>query len=184
VNVLSGPGDSVRPVAVLGMGNVLLSDDGAGPAVVARIEAEMEIPEDLEVADIGTPGLDLVPHLAGRRAVILVDTVAAEGAPGELRLYGREDLASALRTNRLSPHDPGLAESLATLELAGEGPEFIAVVGIIPADTKTGIGLSAPVEEAVGEAALEVLRLLEDEVGITLSMRAEKRRPRSWLDRE
>jgi len=182
VNVLSGPGDTVRPVAVLGMGNVLLSDDGAGPAVVARIEAERLIPEGIEVADIGTPGLDLVPHLAGREAVILVDTVAAEGTPGDLRLYGRDEIASALRTNRLSPHDPGLAESMATLELAGEDPRFIAVVGIIPADTSTGIGLSTPVEEAVGRAAEEVVRLLEAELGISLPRRAEPRSPRSWLE--
>jgi len=156
-------GDSLRPVAILGMGNVLLGDDGAGPAVIRHLAAHYEFPGAVELEDLGTPGLDLVPHLAGRRTVILIDTVASGGPPGTVRIYPKERLAAALRTARLSPHDPGLAESLATLELAGEAPARLFVVGIVPGSTDTGIGLSPAVREAVPAAAAEAVRLLAEE---------------------
>ncbi len=153
-------GAQPRPFAVLGMGNVLLGDDGFGPEVVGFLRAHYSFSEDVDCEDIGTPGLDLTPYLSGRRAVILVDTVAAKGPSGTVRIYRRDEIASALVTNRLSPHDPGLAECVATLEFADDAPEELFVVGVVPEKCETGIGLSSSVRASVSEAAAEVARLL------------------------
>jgi hydrogenase maturation protease len=163
-------GAQPRPFAVLGMGNVLLGDDGLGPEVVGYILAHYRLPDTVDCEDIGTPGLDLTPYLSGRRGVILVDTVAAEKPPGSVRIYRREEIASALVTNRLSPHDPGLAECIATLELADDAPGQLFVVGVVPEACATGIGLSSSVQAAVPEAAREVARLLES-LGVTPELR-------------
>lgn len=79
-------------VAVVGLGNVLMGDDALGPTVIKVLEAEYEFPRGVSVQDLGTPGLDLTPYLAGVRALIVVDTVQASGAPGEVRLYRRDEI--------------------------------------------------------------------------------------------
>lgn len=163
-------GAQPRPVAVLGMGNVLLGDDGIGPYVAALLRARFHLPETVACEDIGTPGLDLIPHLSGRRVVILVDALGTGGDPGTVRTYEREEIASSLVTNRLSPHDPGLAEALATLELAGDAPERLYVVGVVPAACETGMGLSPELRAAAPDALREVVRLLASE-GVELEPR-------------
>lgn len=159
-----------RPVAILGMGNVLLGDDGIGPFVVELLRTRYHLPDDVACEDIGTPGLDLIPHLSGRRLVILVDALGIDGEPGTICTYRREEIASALVTNRLSPHDPGLAEAVATLELAGDAPDRLYVVGIVPDRCETGVGLSSRLQTAADAAVREVTRLLEAE-GIELRPR-------------
>ncbi len=150
------------PVAVLGLGNVLLGDDAAGPSTVHWLQANFIFPPGVSVQEIGTPGLDLLPYVSGRRAVIIVDTVTADAPPGEVLLYRKDQIAMALTRPRLSPHDPGLAEAVACAELAGQAPEHLAVVGIVPASTATGMGLSDAVKEAIPVAGARVVRELEE----------------------
>jgi hydrogenase maturation protease len=152
------PGDRI---AVLGLGNVLLGDDGFGPYVIALLQAGYEFPENVVVEDLGTPGLDLTPFVTDVDAIIMVDTVKAEGLPGEMRLYRREELNLQLN-HRLSPHDPGLAEALALAELDGGGPRSFLLVGVIPEQTDTGSGLSPAVEAALGSVEAAVLRGLAE----------------------
>lgn len=150
-------------VRVIGLGNVLMGDDALGPWVIHHLQNAYELPEDVQLVDAGTPGLDLTPFLSGARAIVLVDTVKSEGAPGELRLYRREQLLKLAPPPRLSPHDPGVSETLQLLELSGEGPEELLLVGVIPERVTTGVGLTPRVQAAVETAAelvlLELVRL-------------------------
>jgi hydrogenase maturation protease len=136
-------------IVILGLGNVLMGDDGAGPFATATFVAQYEFPEDVQVEDIGTPGLDLSPYLAGVDTVILVDTVLSDAPPGTIRLY---DKAALLRTPlqpRLSPHDPAVGQCLAMLEMEGVAPREMLLVGIVPENVKFGPGLSASVKSAI-----------------------------------
>ena len=158
-------------VAVLGLGNVLMGDDAFGPTVVKVLEAEYEFPPGVSVQDLGTPGLDLTPYLAGLRAAIVVDTVRAGGAPGEVRLYRRDEILKNPPQPRLSPHDPGLKEALLTVEFSGSGPREVLLVGVIPAGVETGVGLSPAVQGAVRSAAAAVVTELA-RLGVAPSARA------------
>src|SRR5262245_43760232 len=82
-------GDSVR-IRVIGVGNVLMSDDGFGPFVLRVLEATYDCPPEVEFIDAGTPGLDLTPYLLGIDAAIFVDTVSATGIAGQIRVYDRD----------------------------------------------------------------------------------------------
>jgi hydrogenase maturation protease len=147
-------------VRVLGLGNVLMGDDAVGPWVVEELAAKWEFPEEVEVVDVGTPGLDLVPYLADADTVLIVDTVKSDGPPGRIRVYEREQLFARPVQPRLSPHDPGLGETLFTLTLAGSAPRDVALVGIVPSIVNTQIGLSPPVRAAVPRAAAVVIEQL------------------------
>jgi hydrogenase maturation protease len=115
------------------------------------------------VIDAGTPGLDLTPFLLGVRALIVVDTVKADGVSGTLRLYRKQELLAKPPGPRLSPHDPGLKEALLLLDLHGDGPTDVLLVGVVPGRLGTEIGLSDAVRDAlpaVEEAVVEELARL------------------------
>lgn len=147
----------VPRVAVLGLGNVLMGDDALGPTVLAHLQAGWEPAPDCEFQDLGTPGLDLHPHLAGREAVVFVDVVRADGPVGEVRRYDRDAILRHDPGPRVSPHDPGLREALLALEFAGGGPSRVTLVGVIGGGMAQGSGLSAAARAAVPAAVEAVL---------------------------
>ena len=154
---------AVAPIAVIGMGNLLLRDDGFGPCVIGILGAGWEFPDSVELIDAGTPGLDLAGLLCERRAVIFIDSVAAKAAPGALRFYRDHELAGALALRpRVSNHDPALAEALAISRLVGGGPRSVLLVGAVPATVEVGVGLSAPVAAAAHAAATAVAATLAE----------------------
>ena len=111
--------------------------------------------------DLGTPGLDLTPFVTDADALIVVDTVNSHGAPGELRLYHRDQILRYAPQARLGPHDPSLKEALLLAEMTGCAPRHVLLVGAIPEKTETGPGLTESVHRAVSYAASHVIREIE-----------------------
>jgi hydrogenase maturation protease len=141
-------------VRVLGLGNVLMGDDALGPWVIHRLEATHAFPPEVEVVDVGTPGLDLVPYVTGPCGIILVDTVRSNTAkPGEIKKYDRDALVKFGPKPRLSPHDPGVTEAILAVEMAGDPPAFVTLVGVVPDSVKAGVGLTPALQDAVARAA-------------------------------
>ena len=147
---------ALAPVRVLGLGNVLMGDDALGPWVVEDLLARWEFPEGVSVVDVGTPGLDLTPYLADAEAVFLVDTVKADAPPGTLKVYSRGQLLARGPQPRVSPHDPGLAEALFSLDFAGCAPKQVTLVGVVPEKVEKGVRLTPAVRAAVPAASEEV----------------------------
>jgi hydrogenase maturation protease len=148
-------------IRVIGMGNVLMGDDGFGPNVIAALLACCDFSDDVSVMDLGTPGLDLTPYVVGADALIIVDTVNSRGAPGEMRLYRKDQILKYAPQPRLGPHDPGLKEALFLADLMGCAPQKVLLVGVIPERTETGPGLTDAVRHAVSPAAFQVIREIE-----------------------
>lgn len=148
-------------VKVLGLGNVLMGDDALGPWVLHHLESLYEPPDGVTLEDLGTPGLDLVPHLSDADVAILVDTVKAAGPPGTLRVYRRDEILAHAPQARVSPHDPALVETLLTLDFSGSGPREVVLVGIVPGSVEKGTRLTPAVSAAVAVAVDAVVRELE-----------------------
>ena len=170
-------------IRVLGLGNVLMGDDGFGPFVVRVMDATYESGGDIEFVDAGTPGLDLTPYLLGVDAVIFVDTVKSDGQPGDLRVYDRSDILRHPPQARTGGHDPALKEALLTVDAVGGGPKHVTLVGVIPAWVATSVVLSPPVEAAVGRA-IGAVALAIDGLGGTLKRRAHALEPDIWWARD
>jgi hydrogenase maturation protease len=163
---------AVARTYILGLGNVLMGDDGFGPWVVRAFEEQYVVGAGAEVVDLGTPGLDLTPWLADVRDAIIVDTVRADDAPGTLRLYEKRDITRQVPFPRVSPHDPGVKETVLTLEFAGRAPHTITLIGVVPERVAMGTALSAAVHAAVPGAVAAIVAALE-RCGVTV-----RRRPR------
>ncbi len=169
-------------VVVVGMGNVLMGDDGLGPHAVRLLEARYLFPPEVSVLDVGTPGLDLVPYVADTEALVVVDTVRATGAPGEVRLYRRDQILRHPPQPRVSPHDPGLKETLLSLEFAERGPREVLLVGVIPEGTAQGAPMSDTVRRALPAVMAAVLAELA-RLGCPASPRPEPLEPDLWWER-
>jgi len=154
------------PILVLGIGNILLGDEGVGVRIVEALRAcidasrrERAMPEDVEVADGGTGGADLVDLMAGRRKVIVIDAAEFDGRPGDILRFTAADLGRREGIG-LSLHDLGLAEALTMMRHLGCAPEEVVIFGIKPKRIAPGLDLTAEVAAAVPKAVERVLEEL------------------------
>jgi hydrogenase maturation protease len=91
-------------ILIAGIGNVLLGDDAVGPYVVHLLESAYTFGASVEIADLGTPALDLTHRIAGLDAVILVDCMApCDHPPGTILLFRTEDILRVQPAQRLDP---------------------------------------------------------------------------------
>jgi hydrogenase maturation protease len=148
-------------VVVIGLGNVVLSDDGLGVHAVRRLRRHYTFGDGVELVEGGTGGLLLLPYLADARRVIIVDAIDLGTAAGTLVRLDGEDWASAFAV-RMTPHDVGLADLLGAAQLSGAWPEKLVLHGAQPACTEIGTELSVPLVSAldplVDAVAAELMR--------------------------
>lgn len=133
---------------VLGLGNPLMGDDGAGVVALNRLRDDWEIPDDVELVDGGTWGMNLLPLLESHDQVILLDAINTGARPGTLVLLRRDDLPRYF-AHKLSPHQLDLREVLALAELRESLPETLIAIGVQPEKVELDAMLSARVGAAV-----------------------------------
>jgi hydrogenase maturation protease len=130
---------------VLGLGNLLMADDGVGLIALARLEEEWFVPRDVELVDGGTWGMNLLPVIEKADRVIFLDAIDVGDPPGTLiRLEDTE--IPRLLGMKLSPHQIDLREVLALAELRGTLPGELVALGIQPARVELSTTLSPVVE--------------------------------------
>jgi hydrogenase maturation protease len=136
------------PVLVLGLGNVVCTDDGAGIAAIHKLIREYDLPDGVEALDGGTLGLSLLPLVDRADQVILVDAIRAEGPPGtQVRIEG-DEVAPAVY-ERLSPHQIGVADLLAGASLIDRYPDRVVILGVVPESIELGLGRTPAVEASI-----------------------------------
>jgi hydrogenase maturation protease len=145
---------------VLGLGNLVMSDDGAGVRVVQHLSNWYRFPEGVVLLDGGTLGLDILPRLEGIDRLLVVDAVDNGKAPGELIRLAGDEVPVALAT-KLSPHQMGLKDLLAVADLQGILPPEIVLAGVQPGNIEMSMELSDEVEASITGLAELVLSELE-----------------------
>jgi len=140
---------------ILGLGNVICGDDGAGVAAVARLAREHHLPEGVRALDGGTLGLALLSCASEASELLIVDAVRVDQPPGTLLRLTGEAVAPAVR-ERLSVHQIGVADLLDGLRLLGAEPRRMVLVGVVPESLELGLGLSPPVASRMGELVAAV----------------------------
>ncbi len=144
-----------------GIGNVLLGDDGVGPYVARLLTAHYAFEEGVEVADLGTPALDLIDQLTANDAVILIDSINTDADAGTVLRYRKEDIMQIRPAVRMDPHSPALVDAMLSAELFGVAPADVLLVGIKGQSFEPGCTLSQPVQASLEEAIAEVLNELD-----------------------
>ncbi|MGE3844365.1 MAG: hydrogenase maturation protease [Vicinamibacterales bacterium] len=151
---------AVPRVRVLGMGNTLAGDDGIGPRVIEHLQSAYVFLPEIELVDVGTPGLSLTDHLLDIDVAILVDAVYHRTGRARVQVYRGDEAVACLPLERSSAHEPALRRTLAALRLAGTGPQELVLVGVAPERCDIGTDLSPPVRAAIATTARVVCREL------------------------
>ena len=171
---MSGP----ARVLVAGLGNIFFGDDAFGVAVAQRL-AEQGVPEGMRVADFGIRGIHLAYELLEEtyELTVLADATARGGAPGTLYVIEPElgRTAAAAAPAVADAHGMSPDQVFAWLTKLGGRPGRVVVVGCEPARIDEGIGLSAPVANAVAEAVRLILDLVQRERPLATGGRAATR---------
>jgi len=149
-----------KRVVVIGIGNLLLRDEGIGVHVVHSLQ-ESPCPGNVEIIDGG-----ISPHiiydLEGVDKLIVIDAVRAGGEPGAVYRFELGDLAWEEKVTT-SLHELGLGESLRMMEMLGNRPEEVVIIGVEPGEIDWGLGLSSKLEQRLPEVVRSVLK----EIGIS-----------------
>jgi hydrogenase maturation protease len=155
----------MQNILVLGLGNLVMSDDSIGVRVVQGLMARYRFPRGVTVMDGGTLGLDLLPHLEGVDRLLVIDAVETGSSAGTLvRLVG-DDIPLALAT-KVSPHQMGLKDLLTVADLQGHSPGEMVLWGVQPGSIEMTMELSPEVAAAAGPLEERVLQELA-EWGVT-----------------
>ena len=149
---------------VLGVGNVLLGDEGVGVRVAEELNARYRDSEEVEILDGGTAGIELLRYLEGRDILIIIDAMAGGHPPGSVYLVEGDDVPKRFM-EKISPHQIGLSDLLAAAIISDTLPPRIIMYAVEPKNLATGIGLTPEVEEAAGRVVSLVAAHL-DSVGL------------------
>jgi len=133
---------------VLGVGNKLMSDEGVGVHVIERLSAGYEIPQEVQILDGGTLGMDLLYYLEGIENLLLVDAVETHGEPGTIIRFEGEDVPAFLAM-KISPHQIGVPDMLAAAKFKDLYPKQLVLWGIQPELLEIGLDLSPLIESKV-----------------------------------
>lgn len=132
---------------ILGVGNILMSDEGVGVRVIAAMQ-DHSLPRGVELLDGGTASLDLLNSLSDRGRVIVVDAVQGGCEPGTLYRFSPEDVAAQERY-ATSVHQIGLLETLTLARFLGCAPEQVIIYGVEPGNLGYGLELSSEIAAVV-----------------------------------
>jgi hydrogenase maturation protease len=143
---VNGGADTV----VIGLGNVVMCDDGLGVHAVRRLRERTAVAEGVEVIEGGTAGLLLLPHLADARRAILVDAIDTGSCPGTFTRLSGEDWMGAFSL-RMTPHEVALEDLLGAARLKQVWPEELVLLGLQPGTIALGAELSPPVAAALDD---------------------------------
>ncbi len=146
-------------ILVLGVGNLLMGDEGVGVHVVRKL-MEMDLPPNVEVVDGGTAAFDLIPYLENVQKLIIVDAVQAGEGVGSIYRLRLEDLFQK-SPNSISLHQITLQEVLKVAGLLDIEPETI-IIGIEPKQIRCKDELSPELKEAIPT----VIRAVKGELGV------------------
>jgi len=135
-----------KKVLIAGVGNLLLKDEGLGIHVVRELN-KMELPEDVEVRDCGTMGLELLNLFSEYDKVIVIDAIRGGGEPGEVYKFSLDEVKLKKGRRLLSMHHLDLNTLLELGREIGVLPSEVVIIGAEPGEIELEIGLSKEVRE-------------------------------------
>jgi hydrogenase maturation protease len=150
----------MKKILVVGLGNILLQDEGIGLHVIEKLRQENDISDEVELVEGETAGLALLPVLKEGTHIIFVDAMNFEGAAGEIKVLRNDEIISA-NNMLVSVHEVGLRDiiSLISLTKDSELPEIV-LVGVKPMNLGTGLQLSPEVERSIPK----IINVIKQEV--------------------
>lgn len=151
--------DYENSIVVLGVGNILLTDEGLGVHVVEDLKANYTFTPQISLIDGGTMGMELLTYMRGMKKILLIDAVNGGEAPGTIYEFPHRELEQYF-TDHISVHEVGMQDILRIRAIQENPLEDAIVIGVEPESLDVGFEPSAPVQKALPEVKERVLRVL------------------------
>ena len=148
-------------ITVLGVGNILMQDEGFGVRVVEKLLAEYSFPEHVQILDGGTLGMELLRFLIETDKLILVDAVNGGLPPGSFYQFNHDEVKAYFK-EKVSMHELGIQDVLKVLEVMGKPTKEIKVLGVEPQTLDIGLELTPLVAGVVENVVEKLLLILEE----------------------
>lgn len=140
--------NSIPKIIILGVGNILLKDEGVGVKVIERLKRDFKFPSNIELIDGGTAGFRLIDLLEGAEHLIIVDAVQGNDEPGSIYRFKFEDMPVNI-SKKFSPHQIGILETLILIKMLGKIPDT-TIIAIQPKDCSNwGTELTPEIEDKI-----------------------------------
>ncbi|MGA3268621.1 MAG: HyaD/HybD family hydrogenase maturation endopeptidase [Verrucomicrobiota bacterium] len=149
-----------RPTIVLGLGNPLMGDDGAGLAALEALRCGYHFGPDVQFEDGGTLGLALLPLVEDASSLLVLDAVRLGGRPGTMVVLEDEEIPRCFSL-KLSPHQAGFGETLAVAGLRGKLPLQLALVGVEVVSANYAEPLSPEVQKVLPAMITAAITMLQ-----------------------
>lgn len=144
-----------RNILILGIGNLLWADEGFGVRALEAMNAKYEFPENVTLMDGGTQGLFLIPSVQECEVLIVFDAIDYGLEPGTMKIICDDEVPSYMGAKKVSLHQTGFQEVLASAHLMGWKPERVVLIGVQPLEIEDFGGSLRPLTEAQIEPAIE-----------------------------
>ena len=148
-------------ITLIGLGNILLKDEGVGVHVVNTVKERYSFSPEIEIIDGGTLGLDLLHYFEGRDKVLLVDAVDFGKEPGYIGTLDDDAIPSSLFA-KLSVHHIGLSDVLFAAKLLDYTPSKIRLIGIQPQSLEVGLDVTDCIASKIKDVIRLVIESLEE----------------------
>jgi hydrogenase maturation protease len=160
-------------VLILGIGNLLWADEGFGVRAVEELHRHYRFPDNVKLLDGGTQGLYLLEHVTSAGILVVFDAVDYGLEPGTMKLVEDGEVPSFLGAKKMSLHQTGFQEVIATAELLGKAPAHLFLIGVQPAELDDYGGSLRPVVKAQIPSAMTRAVAYLARFGIHAERRAE-----------
>ena len=150
-----------NPIVLLGVGNILLTDEGFGVHVVNQLREDYVFNPPITILDGGTMGMELLTYMRGMTKLLLVDAINGGDVPGTVYEFPHEEMNSYF-TEAISVHEVGMQDILRIRALQEDPLEDAFVIGVEPESLELGLTLSDSTQAAVAEVKERVLRVLSN----------------------
>jgi len=162
-----------KQILIIGMGNILMQDEGVGVRAVEELDNSYVMPNNVTLIDGGTIGMELFEPIRNCDRLIVADAVNTGAPNGALVRIANDEIPAFFQT-KLSSHQLGLSDILASLALKEETPKHIVIIGMVPYALENHLGLTAKAEAGLGKMVQMLVAELS-ELGVLLKKRAHKR---------
>ena len=157
-------------VVVIGLGNILMEDEGIGVHAIRHLEENYRFKPEIEIVDGGTSGLDLLPFFGPQKSILLIDAVNFNMEPGTVASLKDEAILAQLDP-KISLHHLGLSDLISISELTDRKAKKMTLLGIQPKSMENlDLEMTETIKGVFDKVIRNALRIL-DEWGIESSKR-------------
>jgi len=151
----------MEQITVLGVGNILMQDEGFGVRVIERLLAQYTCPENVQVLDGGTLGMELLRFLIGTNKLLLIDAINGEQPAGYMYQFNHDEVKSYFK-GKISMHELGIQDVLRTMEILEKPAQEIRILGVQPLQIDIGLEMTPIVTNMVDNVVEQIVLILKE----------------------